>query len=245
MHRLSNDFDKSNHMNKEKIAGILGGMGPEATADLLSRIVRNTPANDDNDHIRCVVDSNAKVPSRIKAILDGGPNPGPVLADMAKRLEAWGVDFLAMPCNTAHHYIEYITDAVTIPMLNMIDIAIDTALEVVPDAESIGILCTPATHKAGLYTTPLEKRNRQAVYADPDYEEALLKVIMQVKGGDTGREPRDGLAAVARHVRNKGARVCITACTELGVVLEPYADVIVVDAAESLARAIVRAAREN
>ena len=232
-------------MSKEKIAGILGGMGPEATADLLSRIVRNTPAKDDNDHIRCIIDSNAKVPSRIKAILEGGPDPGPVLADMAKRLEAWGADFLAMPCNTAHHYFSHITDAVGIPMLNMIDIAIDEALAARPDAKRIGVLCTPATHKAGLYTRPLEARGLEAVYADPDHEDALLKVIMRVKGGDTGAVPREGLHAVARHVRARGADVCITACTELGVVLEPYDDVPVVDAAEALAKAIVRTAQNG
>lgn len=232
-------------MSKEKIAGILGGMGPEATADLLSRIVSNTPARDDNDHIRCIIDSNAKVPSRIKAILEGGPNPGPVLADMAKRLEAWGADFLAMPCNTAHHYLGYITDAVSIPMLDMIEIAIAEALKVRPDARRVGILCTPATHKTGLYTRPLEARGLEATYADPDYEDALLKVIMQVKSGNTGKEPREGLAAIVRHVRGKGADICITACTELGIVLEPYGDVPVVDAAESLAKAIVRTARHQ
>lgn len=230
---------------REKIAGILGGMGPEATADLLSRIVNNTPAKDDNDHIRCIIDSNAKVPSRIKAILEGGPSPGPVLAEMARGLEAWGADFLAMPCNTAHYYFHYITDAVRIPVLNMIEIAVQAALDAALGAEKVGILCTPATHKTGLYTKPLEARGLEAVYPDPDIEARLLEVIMMVKGGNTGKEPRQGLAAVARHVRDKGAPVCITACTELGVVLEEYDDVPVVDAAESLARAIVRTAREG
>lgn len=232
-------------MNKEKIAGILGGMGPEATADLLSRIVSNTPARDDNDHIRCIIDSNAKVPSRIKAILEGGPSPGPELADMAKRLEAWGADFLAMPCNTAHYYLGHITDAVGIPVLNMIEIAIAEALKDRPGVRRVGILCTPATRKTGLYTGPLEERGLEAVYADPEHEEALLTVIMRVKGGDTGKETRETLAAVARHVRGKGADVCITACTELGVVLGPYDDVPVVDAAEALAKAVVRAARQS
>ena len=230
---------------KEKIAGVLGGMGPEATADLISRIVRNTPASDDNDHIRCIIDNNAKVPSRIKAILEGGPDPGPVLAAMAKGLEAWGADFLAMPCNTAHHYFTCITDAVRIPVLNMIDLAVQAALDAVPEARRVGILCTPATHKTGLYTRPLEARGLEAVYPDPDVETKLLGVIMTVKGGNTGNEPRQGLAEVVRHVRDKGVPVCITACTELGVILEKYDGIAVVDAAEALAKAIVRTAREE
>ena len=79
---------------KEKIAGIIGGMGPEATVDMMQRIIRLTPADDDRDHVRVIVDNNPKVPSRIKAIIEqDGSDPGPCLADMAQRLEAWGADF--------------------------------------------------------------------------------------------------------------------------------------------------------
>ncbi len=86
----------------EKVVGIIGGMGPEATVDLMRRIIANTPALDDIDHIRCIVDNNPKIPSRIKALIEAdGESPGPVMAAMGKSLEAYGVDFLAIPCNTA------------------------------------------------------------------------------------------------------------------------------------------------
>ena len=84
--------------------GILGGMGPEATVLLMSRIIARTPAADDRDHVPLFVDNNTQVPSRIAALIEGtGEDPGPVLADMARRLEANGAEALAMPCNTAHH----------------------------------------------------------------------------------------------------------------------------------------------
>ncbi|MCF8039781.1 MAG: aspartate racemase, partial [Desulfohalobiaceae bacterium] len=68
---------------KEKIVGIIGGMGPEATVDLMSRVLKATPAADDIDHIRLVVDNNPKVPSRIKALLENtGESPAPCLQDM-------------------------------------------------------------------------------------------------------------------------------------------------------------------
>lgn len=109
---------------EEKTAGILGGMGPEATVDLMRRIIAHTDARDDVDHVRCIVDNNPKVPSRIKALLEGdGISPGPCLADMARRLEAWGADFLCMACNTAHMYYGEVKAAVTIPALNMIELA--------------------------------------------------------------------------------------------------------------------------
>ncbi|MFW6037888.1 MAG: aspartate/glutamate racemase family protein, partial [Desulfonatronovibrio sp.] len=110
----------------EKIAGILGGMGPEATVDLMNRVIKATPAKDDEDHIRMVVDNNPKVPSRIKALIQGdGSSPGPCLREMARKLESWGVDFLAMPCNTAHFYHQEIQEAVSIPVLDMISLAVE------------------------------------------------------------------------------------------------------------------------
>ena len=85
--------------------GILGGMGPAATVELMSRIIRQTPAKDDRDHLRMLVDNNPKVPSRIEAIIEGtGADPLPELQRMAQGLEAAGADFLIMACNTAHHY---------------------------------------------------------------------------------------------------------------------------------------------
>ncbi len=106
--------------------GILGGMGPEATVLLMSRIIARTPAADDSDHVPLLVDNNTQVPSRIKALIEKtGEDPGPVLTDMARRLEAAGVAALAMPCNTAHHYASRIRAAVSIPFLDMIELSAD------------------------------------------------------------------------------------------------------------------------
>src|ERR1700723_1217369 len=85
--------------------GILGGMGPEATVLLMRKVIAAVPAKDDRDHVSLIVDQNSQVPSRIKHLVEStGEDPGPVLAEMAKRLERSGAKALAMPCNTAHHY---------------------------------------------------------------------------------------------------------------------------------------------
>jgi len=94
-------------------------MGPEATVDLMLRVIKATPATDDQDHIHMLVDNNPKVPSRIKARLHGsGESPAPVLVSMARRLADWGADFLAIPCNTVHHYLREVQKAVDIPVLD-------------------------------------------------------------------------------------------------------------------------------
>lgn len=95
-----------------KRIGILGGMGPEATVELISRLIATTPAQDDADHIPLMVDMNPQVPSRISRIIEGrGADPGPVLAGMAQRLQSAGAEALAMPCNTAHFYAQGIVVA--------------------------------------------------------------------------------------------------------------------------------------
>ncbi len=108
-------------MKQEQIVGILGGMGPEATVELMRRIVARTPAACDNDHIHCVVDQNSKVPNRVEAIQGKIPSAGPVLAEMARRLEAYGADMLCMPCNTAHYYLDDIRAASSLPFVDMLE----------------------------------------------------------------------------------------------------------------------------
>lgn len=226
-------------MSQEKVLGILGGMGPEATVDLMLRIIKNTPAADDIDHIRCIVDNNPKVPSRIKALIEGtGENPGPVMADMGRRLEAWGADFLVIACNTAHNYYKYVQDAVNIPVLNMIALTVDATLQALPGVRKVGVLASPAVRTTRLYTDLLLAGGVEVIYPSPEKEAELLEVIKAVKSGDTGRAVRDKLAAVVENEREQGAEVCIVACTELGVILEDYA-VPTIDAAEVVAKAVV------
>lgn len=223
----------------EPVAGILGGLGPEATVDLLRRIIRNTPATDDQDHIRCLVDNNPKTPSRICRLLEGGgEDPGPVLADMARRLETWGADFLAIACNTAHNYYAQVRDAVSVPVLHMVEIAAAATRATYPRASRVGLLASPAVRLTALYHGPLEAHGLSPVYAPPDQEAELLAIIRAIKAGDRGPAMRKRTLAVARVLEKLGAEVCIVACTELGVILEG-APLPMTDAAEALAREIV------
>jgi len=230
---------------KEKVVGILGGMGPEATVDLMRRIIRNTPAQDDIDHVRCIIDNNPKVPSRIKALIEGtGENPGPVMAEMAKNLRGAGADFLCIACNTAHNYYDYVYGAVDIPVLNMIELAADAALRASPSAARIGILASPAVRTTGLYENVLALSSSKAAYLDPEAENALLDIIKRVKKGDLSPQIREMLANVVNSLRDKGVKTAIAACTELGVIMEGESyEIEIIDAAEVLARAIVREAK--
>ena len=144
--------------------GVLGGMGPEATVLLMSRVIALTPAEDDRDHVPLIVDQNPQVPSRIAALLDGGgEDPAPVLAAMARRLAGFGVAALAMPCNTAHHYAEAVRRAAPeTPFLDMPALAAAALADRVGRGARIGMLASPAVRKVHLLATRTRFTPRKA-----------------------------------------------------------------------------------
>lgn len=159
-------------------------MGPEATIDLMRRILVRTPADDDQDHIHVIVESNPKIPSRIAHLIERtGADPTPELVRIARNLEAAGATLLAMPCNTAHGYAAAIRDAVRIPLLDMVQLTVARALEVTAGPR-VGLLASTAVHHTGLYAAALAVHGRRVVV--PDRQEELMALIRAVKRGRTG-----------------------------------------------------------
>ncbi len=232
-------------MKKEKIVGILGGMGPEATVDLMQRIIRLTPALDDMDHIRCIVDNNPKVPSRIKAIIEGdGEDPGPCMADMGRRLESWGAHFLVIACNTAHYYYDAVQNAVKIPVINLIDLVSNHVKVNFPEHDKVGILASPAVAMTGLYTKRFKKLGIEDIWPDPDYQESLFNIIKEIKKGNINSNVQNDYTKVCENLLHKGAKIAIIACTELSV-LGGGLPINTIDAAQVLAREIVQVAKNQ
>ena len=192
---------------KEKIVGIIGGLGPEATVDLMRRVIQATPARDDQDHIRMIVDCNPKVPSRMKAILEGtGENPAPYLVTMAKDLAAWGADFLAIACNTAHLYLDRIQEAVPIPVLNMIDLTVDRVVSENPLIRKAGLLASWTVIRPGLYESAFEKRGVALLHPSPALQDRLLAAIRRIKTGHHGLPEREALEECREGTGGSGGR---------------------------------------
>ncbi len=227
-------------MTQEKTVGIIGGMGPEATVDLMQRIIDLTPAKDDIDHIHCLVDNNPKIPSRIKAIIEGhGEDPSPCMADMGKRLESWGADFLVIPCNTAHYYYDAVQNAVNIPVINLIDLVVNHVRINYPGHDKIGILASPAVAITGLYTKRLEALSLKDVWPEPSYQDQLFSVIKEVKKGNTNNRVKENYKKVCENLADNGAAIAIVACTELSALGGPL-PITEIDAAQVLATEIVQ-----
>lgn len=197
-----------------RVIGILGGMGPEATILLMSRILALTPAQDDCDHIPLLVDSNTQVPSRIAHLIEGtGQDPTPVLVGMARRLHQAGAEALAMPCNTAHGYAGPVAAAVPIPFLDMVAL---TAARVAADSPAgpIGLLASPAVEKTGIFAKALAQHGREILY--PEDRAAMLGAIRAIKAGREG-EARPVLQAAIAELAARGAGAAILGCSEFSL----------------------------
>jgi aspartate racemase len=221
-----------------KVVGVLGGMGPEATILLQQRLLRTVRARDDADHVPLLIDMNPQVPSRIAHLIEGtGPDPSPVLADMARRLQAAGATALAMPCNTAHHYAPQIAAAVTIPFLSMVDLSVDRAAERLGEGAKIGLLASPAVRLAGVFDPALSRAGLRALWpADTD---RMLVAIRMIKADGATPEAQRILSDAAAELAGQGASLLFVACSEFSLLAPDLrASVPVLDTVDVLADAI-------
>jgi len=228
----------------EKIIGILGGMGPEATIDLFYKIIKFTPAEKDQDHLRIIIDNNPKIPDRTAAILGKGEDPLPALQETARNLEKAGADFIIIPCNTAHYFLSSIQKSVKIPVINMIE---ETAKETQKKSSSIkkvGLLASIGTYKTEIYHQYFKKFNIEVISPGEKDKEEIMKVIYAVKAGNLSDVIKKDILKIAQKLIDIGAEAIITGCTEIPLILKE-GDVLVpiIDPTQVLAEVAIQKAR--
>ena len=223
----------------KKSIGILGGMGPLATADLFTKIVKMTKADCDNDHIRIYIDNNAQIKDRTAAILHGGPSPLPQLIESVKKLEKMGADCIIMPCNTAHYFLQSLQIQTKVPFLSMIGQAVRVAKKRYP-GQKAGILATTGTLDAGVYSCAFNDEGVDVVLPDEEQRKYLMSIIYDhVKAGIMPTDPQPFID-VLEEMKSRGAGYFILGCTELPVaVVSLQLKGEFVDATEELARAAI------
>lgn len=225
---------------EDKLVGIIGGMGPDATVDFMSRVLQATPASTDQDHVRMLIENNPRIPSRQLAMRGEGQDPGPEIAAVAARLEAAGAEFLVMPCNLAHAWQSDIKAAISIPFVSIIDVSVQSALDRGDEGSVVGLMTTPGCFTAGLYQQALAASGRAVITQTPDELAKTMSLVERIKSGDQSEEVRSGLQALANELVHRGAKVLIAACTEFPLVLdEPMFDVAFVSSTDVLARKTV------
>ena len=225
----------------KKSIGILGGMGPLATADLFRKIVLLTDAARDNDHIRVYIDDHASIPDRTAAILSGGADPLPAMTDSLRKLEACGADCIIMPCNTAHYFLPRLQALTEVPFLSMLEATAKTCADRFPDGTA-AVLATKGTLAAGLYQAALEKEGVPFLRPRGTEQDALMRVIYDgVKAGKGPKDYRADMEAVAEALTVRGADYFILGCTELPLAAQALSlSQPVVDPTAELAKAAIR-----
>ncbi len=223
-----------------RVVGIIGGMGPEATVELMRRVIAKTPVRDDQDHIHLIVESNPKIPSRIAHLIEGtGPDPTPELMRVAANLQRAGADALAIPCNTAHAYADSIRHAVSIPLLDMVSLTVEKIAA--SGRTRVGLLASTAIHNTALYATAFSAHGIATLL--PARQEEVMALIKAVKRGETGVQAQAALGQIALEMADR-ADVLLIGCSELSVIAAGIA-VPFVDSLDVLAQAIVSFASQT
>lgn len=205
---------------KTPLLGILGGMGPLATADFYAKLIRAWPAERDQDHIPVLIVSDPRVPDRSAAIRDDQPVPvRDALIDGLRRLERGGATAVAIPCNTAHFWLDDLRNASALPVISIVDAALEQAMAAVPSARSASLLATEGTRRAHIYDDALAAQRLAHNTLTADEQQQVLKVIAAVKAGRGG----EACLPLRQLVDTLHARsdLVFLACTELPLAASP------------------------
>ena len=223
-----------------KVLGILGGLGPMATVYFYELLTRHTKAARDQDHIDVIINSRATTPDRTAYILgESTQNPFDIMAEDAARLVTFGADVLAIPCNTAHYFYDRLNATIPIPILNMVEETVRTALR--GGCRRLGVLATTGTVQTGTYQRMCARCGLNCAVPD----EAAQQCVMEVIYRDVKQGKRADPAAFARAVDSRRAQGCdrvVLGCTELSLVkrdegLDPF----YLDSMEVLAKSAILA----
>ncbi len=231
---------------KEKIVGILGGMGPEATWDLFGRIIKETPAEKDPDHLRIIIDSNPKIPDRTDAILHEGISPVESIIQTGRNLEKAGANFLLMPCITAHYFYKEIQDALNIPLINAFILMQQHIESHFADQVQVLVLATSGSIRSGLFEKYLDS-DIFIFPGDTIQEEEVMDVIYGSRGIKAGYVDEHNLDRIYRLMQlyqQSGVSASIAGCTEIGLLLKNQPSPLpVIDPLDLLAKEAIRLAK--
>lgn len=197
--------------------GVLGGMGPMATVDFVTKIINQTPARSDQEHLPLLIHSIPQIPDRSACLMEHKTSPLPALLKGAETLIDAGVGCIAIPCNTAHYWYDDIAKASDVPVLHIADACADE-LET-QNVRSVGLLATDGTLKADFYTRKLASRNIRLQLPDEVLQQQVMDGIYRVKSGDI-----DGggkvLECCLNTMLDRGVERVILGCTEIPLALD-------------------------
>ena len=199
-----------------KRLGIIGGLGPMATAYFMRRIIEMTDAATDQENIEMVIYNVPSIPDRTGFILGRNPeSPLPKIIELANKLERDNVDYIAMPCITAHYFHDQLADSVYIPVSNGIKEAAQYISE--RGIKKVGIMATDGTASMHLFDSVFKNYDIFCVYPDEECQKLVMSIIYDdIKANKPVK--MDEFELIKLQLLGQGAEVIILGCTELSIV---------------------------
>lgn len=230
-----------------KTVGVIGGMGPKATTDFLNKVIALTSAEKDQRHIKMIVYMDPTIPDRTEAIVGKGESPLQKLIGAAKFLEDAGVDFIVMPCVTAHYWLDEMQNSITISLLDIVGLVLEKIRKETKETRKIGLLATTGAIQSKIFEKVFEPAGYTIVTPGKDEQSNyVMKGIDEIKAGKNPERAKPLFLHACDSLLKKSAELIILACTEIPLSLTA-ADVKVplIDVNEVLAEATVRHASDR
>jgi aspartate racemase len=206
----------------KKTIGVLGGMGPEATAHFFGLLIKHTAAAKDQDHIPVIIYSLPQIPERTPAILGKGPSPVPLLRKGIRTLARAGADFVVIPCVSAHAFLGEVRKASPVPVLSLVEEALAGAKKMKPSPKRVGLLASTGTVRSKLFAGPFVAAGIEVLAPTEKEQTRVMDAVFGrggVKAGFTEGRPRKLVLDIAARLVRRGAEAIIAGCTEIPLVL--------------------------
>jgi aspartate racemase len=197
-----------------KRLGILGGMGPAASAEFINRLIQQTPATCDQEHIPFVLWNEPRVPDRSTSMKAGNDDPLPWLMEAIFGLKSAGCKFIVIPCNSAHYWYDDL-NKLNIPIIHIVDSVIDELKSLDIDNQTVGVMGTQGTIEYGIYQQRLESQGWKCIVPDKAETDYFVQpAINFIKAGNIS-EANYLLVKIIDSLINRGAQAVVLGCTEL------------------------------
>lgn len=207
-------------IKNKKVLGVIGGLGPIATAHFMELVIRMCDAPCDQDNLDMIIYNIPSIPDRTAYILDNTKaNPLPFMIEIGNTLTREGADQIAIPCVTAHYFCDELNKSIPAPIINGVRETVAYLKE--RNFDKVGIMATDGTISSGLFAKELETAGITPVVPSNEGQSAVMHLIYNnIKAGN---EPdMDKFAFVRQELFEKGAKAIILGCTELSLIKRDY-----------------------
>ncbi len=225
---------------EREILGVIGGLGPGATAHFMDLVIDMTDVKTDQEHLPMIVYNMPFIPDRTAYILDNSKeSPLPTMLEVGRTLCAQGVTRIAVPCVTAHYFMGELEKGIAVPIVNGVRETVAHLKE--NGIRKVGIMATDGTVRSGIFHRELEKQGLVPLVPSAEAQKDVMHLIFEnVKAGK--RAEMDRFFTAAEDLRNQGAEAIVLGCTELSLVKrDEKIGPGFIDAMEVLARESLRA----